>query len=160
MGQQQQNDIQEIALKHAITAPLLACNEAQMQLADDTYDYLRQNLMRQTSEGNFTPVTVTFTFHQSGTIQTTRIPLLSLVPLPSLQINELEFNYQAQVTQCSKDTLKVKLANEEAEIRREEQLHSFFTLRLRAATTEMPMGLAHLYQLLGNAISVEEKKQK
>ena len=160
MGQQKHNDIQEIALKHAITAPLLACNDAQIQLAGDAYDYLRQNLMRKTQKGDLTPVTVAFSFHQSGTIQTTRIPLLSLVPLPSLQINELEFNYQAQVTQCSQSTLKVKIANEEAEIRREDSLHSFFTIRLRASNADMPMGLSHLYQLLGNAISVEEKKQK
>ena len=126
MGQQKQNDIQEIALKHAITAPLLACNDAQIQLAGDAYDYLRQNLMRKTSEGDLTPAT----------------------------------DYQAQVTQCSQSTLKVKIANEEAEIRREDSLHSFFTIRLRASNADMPMGLSHLYQLLGNAISVEEKKQK
>jgi len=144
--------IEEISLEQAIEGPLLACNDAQKQLSELTYKFLCEKMW--SKDGNtFTPVNMVFNFPQGDELVQMRIPLMSLLPIPSLQINQFELNYQAQVTDNSSNNFNVKLVNEKQNIEEESKLHSYLNIHLRAGISDIPMGLAKFYQILNDELT-------
>lgn len=157
--------ITEIPFEKAIEGPLLACNQAQSQILDDIYRYLQDRMWEPDGKGAFKPVCEEFLFMQEGGgAQRMRVPRMSLFPSPSLQLDELTIRFQARITSVSSKKMTVRMLGENTEpVSESEELHSYLTVRLHAGVSDMPMGLATLYQFctdrLVSMTSVEEDEQ-
>lgn len=149
--------ITSISYKNAIKVPLLACVEAQKQANSNMLDYLQDGLLQKDSQGRLCPIYISFQYSANGQIMLLRIPMLSIVPIPYLQISNIDFTYQMCVTAFTKDTFKLKYKNGQEEVSNSETLDSNLNIHLHAGTADMPLGLAKLYEMLSNNFtSIEE----
>ena len=155
-----ESQIQIIPFEQAIEGPLLACNDAQVLALEHTRDLLETYFWESDGSGTFTPVCMEFFFSRGdGGGQLMRVPLMSLLPIPSLRLDDVSIRFQAQVNECKENSLKVRMLGENVEKTSTAELHSYLNIRLRAGVSDMPMGLAQLYQLLGDhltSVTIEE----
>lgn len=141
-----------IDFEDAIRVPLLACAQAQRQASDAALSCLKACLQSKTRNGPLEPVMLTLQFiDDNGNVQLLRIPLLSLIPIPSLSINDINFHYQADVKTSNKKQLTVKYSCLEREYIKKEELACKMDIRLHAGVADMSPGLAKLCQLIENA---------
>ena len=141
----------KIPFQNVLEVPLKACADAQRQVTDSILKLLKEELLSVDKNGKLQPAYMTFQFNAGNGVNLLRIPLLNLFPLPSLQIDSIDFSYLVNITQYTKNDFKVKYSGQEVTYTSEEQLESQLEVRLHAGVADMPMGLAKLYQLLDDA---------
>lgn len=92
-----------LPIEDLIAAPLKAVSDSQRQLALSTYDYIMQIGFNQ-EEGNFTtPRVVKFELERpakNGGMSKIGIqaPFLSMVPIPSVMVTDVNIDFQMEVT--------------------------------------------------------------
>jgi hypothetical protein len=106
-----------IPIEELISAPLLACCQAQMKIARETLSFIK---LLTKEDGS--PYTLDFLINKSVTTDSgelqnisskIRAPILGLIPVPSLLVEsvEIEFNIEVNSTAISED--KLELTEEE-----------------------------------------------
>ena len=100
---QQTSPLGALDFKRIIGAPLSACVSAQEEAAQATLEYINEVVFRRKDDDpdNLEPVTVTFYFESAGVVNRLTIPLLCIVPVPYLQIEQVNLTFQATVTESS-----------------------------------------------------------
>ena len=131
---------------------LSACVDAQNDAAITAWNYT-QEVLRQKDP-------VVFTFQEAGTLKKLSVPLVTIVPLPYLKLDNIDINFDAEVSvnnERSNDFL-VKVNNNNLEgnsvhlAKGESNLH----IDINAGTTDMPAGLALLMNYMGGGLVIEE----
>jgi len=97
-----------IPIAALVAAPLEAASEAQKQLALSTADFISKIGMKKDEDGKTSLQMVEFSFERpvethDGIVRTrveAQAPLLSLVPMPSLAVEEVSVDFQMEVTEC------------------------------------------------------------
>lgn len=94
--------LQAIPFASIIGAPLDACIKAQAMAAQTTWQFI-QEVGMQESEVNGTKeaVNVAFTFIQNGNTVRLNIPILSIVPIPYIAINNVDISFKANLSASS-----------------------------------------------------------
>ena len=108
---QQNSSLSELDFNRIIGGPLSACVNAQEEAARATLEYLYGVVFRKKPghSENLEPVTVTFYFESGGQVNRLIMPLICIVPVPYLQIEQVNLTFQATVTESSMQDDKVEL---------------------------------------------------
>ncbi len=190
------SELRSLPLHHLVGAPLLALVQAQTQAAQATTEFIEEIGFKKppTSEGSDGSVAnletesfgelrmVTFNYqkpNEFGDLEeySVQIPLLSLVPIPAIQIKDAELDYTIKVTDVinsnTRTTLSNRtsqseedwLSNERVEFRaimgatqvnsKQENLSLNYgvKIKLKAEQAEIPSGLSFLFNVLDNSAS-------
>lgn len=107
----QKSPLGELDFNRIIGGPLSACVNAQEEAAQATLDYLNGVVFRKKDddESCLEPVTMTFYFERGGVVNRLTMPLLCIVPVPYLRIDQVNLRFQATVTESSMKEEKLEL---------------------------------------------------
>ena len=160
--------LQSIPFGNLIGAPLEACVNAQAQAARTTYEYISEVGFDVKSEYEWEARTVSFTFMMEGVMKQITVPLLTILPLPSLQIDTVDISFTADVSVNSEGKMMAKVSNAtDSEAVKQSSLNfqSQIGIDIKASSAgNMPVGIAKLLDILGNScievIEVEEEKDE
>ena len=160
--------LQSIPFGNLIGAPLEACVNAQAQAARTTYDYISEVGFNVKSEYEWEARTVSFSFMMEGVMKQITVPLLTILPLPYLQIDTVDISFTADVSVNSEGKMMAKVSNAtDSEAVKQSSLNfqSQIGIDIKASSAgNMPVGIAKLLDILGNScievIEVEEEKDE
>lgn len=160
----QKSPLGELDFNRIIGGPLSACVNAQEEAAQATLDYLNGVVFRKKDddESCLEPVTMTFYFESGGVVNRLTMPLLCIVPVPYLRIDQVNLRFQATVTESSMKEEKLELKakysapGDSAEITDVSQ-EKFLSKRcidvdLNVTTADMPMGISKLIEIFNNQL--------
>lgn len=160
--------LQSIPFGNLIGAPLEACVNAQAQAAKTTYDYISEVGFNVKSEYEWEARTVSFSFMMEGVMKQITVPLLTILPLPYLQIDTVDISFTADVSVNAEGKMMAKVSNAtDSEAVKQSSLNfqSQIGIDIKASSAgNMPVGIAKLLDILGNScievIEVEEEKDE
>ena len=181
---------QVMELQQLIAGPLIATIEADSLSAQKYLDYLMKVAFE-----SYNPATgetgelrmLTFSYSEQDVNgsrkQTVHIPILTLVPLPLLQIQEADFDFDIKILDALSHTQEEKFSHEEGKGVREpiegnnlklrvslapkqgeqsatsnvqQSLSANMKVKVKMRQADMPAGLSNLLHLTANNIQVEE----
>jgi len=149
-----------------IGGPLLAATEAQMALAKSTAAFIEEVGAMPPAQFNFDRPKAGG--GQEGETERVRldVPLLSIVPIPSLGIDEINFKFDMQVTSATVDPadgeapgklrLEGVVAGSGPRDPSADQAGNY-NIDIRASTKGVPEGLARVLDMLNSAIAPSVK---
>jgi hypothetical protein len=91
------NSLQAIPFYTLIGAPLQAAVQAQAAAAQSTADYIQSVGI----DANGAPINVVFQFVQNGQTMVLTVPLLAIVPIPYIEINNMTIDFTANLSATS-----------------------------------------------------------
>lgn len=168
---QQTSPLGALDFKRIIGAPLSACVSVQEEAAQATLEYINEVVFRRKDDDpdNLEPVTVTFYFESAGMVNRLTIPLLCIVPVPYLQIEQVNLTFQATVTESSMsdDRLQLKAkysspgdSGEESDASKAEyQNRRCIDVNLCVTAADMPMGISKILEIFNNQL-VEVRQEE
>ncbi len=141
-----------IPFENLIGAPLCACVNAQKQAAEATLEYIQElGFDKNSDSDDLSVIMVSFEFIQAGKTKKMKLPLLSIVPVPYLQIDTVDIKFTAEVAANSKDTFNARISNQryegEAQSNNSLDYKGLIDLNIRATGSSMPSGLAKILQV-------------
>ena len=92
------NALQAIPFGSVIGGPLKACVDAQAQAAQTTWEFIKQVGLTQDEQGNVKAINVQFEYVNGGRRMMLNVPLLTIVPIPYIAIDEIDINFKAQIS--------------------------------------------------------------
>lgn len=96
------NALQAIPFGSIIGAPLKACIEAQAMAAQTSWQFIQEvGLNTNPKTGKKEAVNVTFEFIQNGHMTQLNVPLLTIVPIPYIAIQNIDINFKANISASS-----------------------------------------------------------
>ncbi len=149
------NAAKAVPFENLIGGPLVACVDAQRQAADATSQFIKEVGIDPAS-GEV--ALVHFTFLQEGQKRRMSVPLLSIVPIPYIQINNIKLNFRADMSLDSNDNFVAKFATQAGAASSDSETSGNSTLKLanhldveiQAIGTSMPAGLGKLLDVFAN----------
>ena len=91
-----------IPFSNIIGAPLDACVEAQAKAAQKTWEFIHEVGLQESDGGNTKEaVNVSFTFISNGKIRRLNIPLLTILPVPYIAIQNIDVAFKANISASS-----------------------------------------------------------
>lgn len=141
-----------IPFENLIGAPLCACVNAQKQAAEATMNYIQElGFDKSKNSDDLSVIMVSFEFIQEGRTKKMKLPLLSIVPVPYLQIDTVDIKFTAEVAANSDDTFNARISNQryegEGQSNNSLDYKGLIDLNIRATGTSMPAGLAKILQV-------------
>ena len=170
--QQAVSAINSIPFGNIIGGPLSAAVYAQGDAAQTTINDLQSAMMQQSDfeAGASEPVTATFSVFKDGARLQMAVPLLTLVPLPYMHIDDLNISFTADITGCENGKIEARYSSasrsEEVATETETTMQALIDVSVHASTQHMPPGMAKLLQVFGDQlvkvedVSVEELEEK
>lgn len=150
--------INSIPFGNIIGGPLSACIKAQKEASQSTLQYIREVMMTKSDVefGAATPATVAFTFQIEGVKKIMTIPLLTLVPIPYIHIEDVDLSFTANITDCTTTSIKASYTSPYGENNKTEDfntsIQNLIQVDIHATTSEMPSGVAKLLEVFGNEL--------
>jgi hypothetical protein len=146
-----------LSFKHVILQPLKACIDAQKEATMQAHDIFMNHLCEKQGDNTYSPVFVTFEFtNDQGEHLVMQIPLMCIVPVPMLQIQDITFSYSATVTRYNSEKISILRPQDITNINTETTIKGDLQIKLRAEATDIPMGIAQLYQLFGDRFTTDK----
>ncbi len=94
--------LQAIPFGSIIGAPLKACIEAQAMAAKTSWQFIQEvGLNTNPETGEREAVNVSFQFLQNGRMAQLNVPLLTIVPIPYIAIQDIDINFKANISASS-----------------------------------------------------------
>lgn len=94
--------LQAIPFGSIIGGPLNACIEAQAMAAQTTWKFIQEvGLNTDLETGEKSAVNVSFQFLQGGRMVQLNVPLLTIVPIPYIAIQNIDINFKANISASS-----------------------------------------------------------
>lgn len=159
---QQQTALGELQFSHIIGNPLSACVNAQKEAAQATLEYINEVVFRKNDDGSgsLEPITLTFYYESAGVVNKLVVPLLCIMPVPYLQIEQVDLQFQASVTESSmsdnKLQLKAKYTTEDnsatATSNKTYLNRQCIDVNLRVTSADMPTGFARIIEIFNNQL--------
>lgn len=158
------------ALEHTdfgslLGAPLQACVDAQMQAAYATTDYLDRVCFKYNPETNaYETVTVSFGYSTEDGDKRITLPLASVMPMPFLQIHNVNLHFAADVSVADGQQLMAKVSSSTGRTSTSQQETGQtqysndikVDVNVVATSSDMPMGVAKLLQVMQQFIQQKE----
>lgn len=152
-------------------APLKACVDAQAQAASATANYIEKVGFRYNNVSKeYETTTITFRYYTDDEIKTIVVPLITVIPVPYLQIRDVNLNFTADLSvdngvlaaRVSKDNRKIgrqtvandATSNTSANFSSDIKVN----VNIKASSADMPMGVSYLLQVMQNSIDVQQMK--
>lgn len=141
-------------------APLTACVEAQAQAAAATTRYVEQVGFTH-ENSNYDAKTLQFSFTVEGRRKKLIVPLISVVPLPYLNIDNVDINFTTNVAledgylvgSISTDNNSTETSNQSSSLKSNIQIK----VGLKASTSDMPYGISRILEVLSNSMEVTQQ---
>lgn len=143
-----------IPFESLIGDPLAACVSAQKHAAEVMWQYIREVAFRTDAEepDQLSPISVTFHFFMEGSLKKMTIPLLALIPVPYLQINNVSLAFKSDVAATSEGKLVGKISNTTAANSSSKfNFQSNIKVNVKASSGNMPAGLSKVLEICGNS---------
>ena len=158
-------------------APINACVEAQVQAAQATADYLdRVGFVYNPDTKVYETVTISFRYSTSEGEKRITLPLVSVMPIPYLQIRQVNLKFSADLSVGEQGRLTGKVSNAavnptgNSSSESQEVQQSTYSSELKvdvnilASSSDMPMGVAKLLQIMQqnihvNSMDTNEKRE-
>ena len=94
--------LQAIPFGSIIGGPLKACIEAQAMAAQTSWQFIQEvGLNTNPETGEKEAVNVSFQFMQNGRMSQLNVPLLTIVPIPYIAIQNIDINFKANISASS-----------------------------------------------------------
>lgn len=142
---------------HIIGAPLMACIKAQQTSAQVTWEAIREigfvDSDKAASNGDQEVAMVSFLFQQGGFTRKITVPLLTLVPIPYMQIDSVDLKFRADMSTTSEGELTAKYSNtmdSQAARSSKYNVTNEIDINIHATTSGMPAGIAKLLEIFTN----------
>lgn len=142
---------------HIIGAPLMACIKAQQTSAQVTWEAIREigfvDSDKAGSNGDQEVAMVSFLFQQGGFTRKITVPLLTLVPIPYMQIDSVDLKFRADMSTTSEGELTAKYSNtmdSQAARSSKYNVTNEIDINIHATTSGMPAGIAKLLDIFTN----------
>jgi len=154
--------LEKIDFGALLTAPLKACVDAQAQAASATADYIENVGFEYDPEENvFKPVTVSFVYRTVEGEKKFTIPLITVVPVPYLQIHNVNLSFATELSVTDSGRLEGKVSTNDKNKRTETQTSNFSSdikvnVNIKASTSDMPMGISQLLKAMQNNITLKK----
>jgi hypothetical protein len=182
----QQRNSQVMDLKQLIAAPLVATLEADAMTTQGYVNFLKEVAFEPGEKGGLGKLrTFTFQYNQNDkngrTLKKVEIPVISLIPIPLLQIKEATFHFDIKildsVTEHSEQEFSFSRENETQEESKtafraalapqqgkssgtkDNSLTANMKIQVVMQQADMPAGLANLLSLSAHNMSVEDVKE-
>lgn len=181
----QQRNSQVMDLKQLIAAPLIATLEADAMTTASYVDFLREVAFESDGKKDLGKLkTFTFQYYQSDksgkTLKAVEIPVISLIPIPLLQIKEATFDFDIKILDSitetgeqqfsfdedtaspqendGKTSIRAALAPQSGKSSqtKESSLSANMKVQVIMQQADMPAGLANLLSLSAHNMSVED----
>ncbi|MDR1370674.1 MAG: DUF2589 domain-containing protein [Dysgonamonadaceae bacterium] len=183
---QQRSNTQVMDLKQLIAAPLLATLEADAMTTQSYVDFLRTVAFETDEKDDLGKLrTFSFQYHQTDssgkTLKSVEIPVISLIPIPLLQIKEATFDFDVKILDSvteqteqefsfsgdngkpeeGKTAMRAALAPQsgKASDTKDNSLTANMKVRVVMQQADMPAGLANLLSLSAHNVSVEDAEE-
>lgn len=141
---------------HIIGAPLMACIKAQQASAQATWEAIREIGFEK--PGTADPAStkeeevamVNFLFQQNGFTRKISVPLLTLIPIPYMQIDSVDLKFRADMSTSSDGSIKAKYSNtmdSEAARTSKYNVTNEIDINIHATTSGMPAGIAKMLEI-------------
>lgn len=149
---------------HIIGAPLMACIKAQQNSAMVTWEAIREigfeKSDRSGSRSTEEVAMVSFIFQQGGFTRKMSVPLLTLIPIPYMQIDRVDLKFRADMSTSSDGSITAKYSNtmdSEAARTSKYNMTNEIEVNIHATTSGMPAGIAKILDIFtNNCIDVME----
>jgi hypothetical protein len=184
MPKKQQRNSQVMNLKQLIATPMIATLEADAMTTQRYVDFLREIAFEGDGDGGLGRLrTFTFRYYQNDsqgrTLKSVEIPVISLIPVPLLQIKEATFDFDIKILDSvteeseqefsfedgqtpsveeeSKTTIRAALAPQSGKSAetRDSSLAANMKVKIIMQQADLPAGLANLLSLSAHSVSVE-----
>ncbi|MCH3917631.1 MAG: DUF2589 domain-containing protein [Spirochaetia bacterium] len=158
------NAIADVPIEQLIAAPFKAAIEAQRQLAQSTVDFISSVGME---KGKTKTISFGLTSPENGESMEIKAPVLALVPLPELAIEEMNIDFQMEVTA----TDKVEQEDREEQVAvsgkvtssatgtRETNQSAKYQIHVKAKKQEPPEGLSRILDLLATSVGAAKEEK-
>jgi len=94
--------LQAIPFGSIIGGPLKACIEAQAMAAQTSWKFIQEvGLNTNPETGQKEAINVSFMFMQNGHLTRLNVPLLTIVPIPYIAIQNIDINFKANISASS-----------------------------------------------------------
>ncbi len=133
-----------------IGAPLMACIKAQQTSAQATWDAIRTMGFENEEE----VAMVSFLFQQGGLTRKITVPLLTLIPIPYMQIDSVDLKFRADMSTSSDGTITAKYSNtmdSQAARTSKYNVTNEIDINIHATTSGMPAGIAKMLEIFTNS---------
>ncbi len=161
-GHQVASTLNAIPLDNLLGGPLAACVHAQAEAAQTTVDYIRHFAMTASAidPTGSEPITVSFTFVMNGMRHLMTVPLMTLVPIPYMRIDHVDLSFTADITACDDSKMEARYAlgpfQSSSDSKQSASMQSKMGITIRAATTDMPAGMAKMLDFFNNNLIVQQ----
>jgi hypothetical protein len=141
---------------HIIGAPLMACIKAQQASAQATWEAIREigfeksDTADPASTKEEEVAMVNFLFQQNGFTRKISVPLLTLIPIPYMQIDSVDLKFRADMSTSSDGSIKAKYSNtmdSEAARTSKYNVTNEIDINIHATTSGMPAGIAKMLEI-------------
>ncbi len=99
--------LQAIPFGSIIGGPLTACIDAQAQAAQTTWEFIQKVGLQTDKDGKTVATNVKFEYIQGGRQMVLIVPLLTIVPIPYIAIDEIDIQFKAQISASSSSSNEV-----------------------------------------------------
>lgn len=147
--------LEKIDFGTLLGAPLSACVEAQAQAAKATSNYIRSMGFNQKEEYNLEAKLIHFNFMAGGKKKRLTVPLISVVPLPYLQVDNVNLKFAADV--ALEDGYLVGKVSTDDNAQSQQTTSSKFNsdlkikIDIKATTSDMPYGISRILEVMNKA---------
>lgn len=159
--------LEHIDFGSLLGAPLKACVDVQVQAANATADYIDRVCFKYNPEDKaYDTVTISFRYSTPDGDKRITVPLVSVMPIPYLQIRNVNLKFAADVSVGDSRQLKAKVSTDNpstgASSENEGSASSSFSSDIKvgvnivASSSDMPMGVAKLLQFMQQNIHVKD----
>lgn len=161
----------DMSIADLIAAPLTAAAEAQQNLARSTVEFIQSVGIQQDETGREIARSLSFTVRapgkESGVMNelSVQAPLLAIVPIPNLAVEEVSIDFQMEVTSAGKVeetsdfegersshvSVCGKVSSSAAQTRETNQ-SAKYQIQVKARRQEMPEGFSRLLDILAATV--------
>lgn len=143
-------------------SPLKSCIDAQAQAASATADYIQRVGFEYDPEQKlYKTRTLTFQYSTPEGEKKIIVPLISVVPVPFLQINNVDLDFTADVS-VSDGQLMGRVSAKNDTYNAEDNQSTDYTndlqvrVNIKAASADIPMGVSKLLQIMQENIRISD----
>ena len=145
-------DVNRLPLGSLIGRILTACVNAQETASNAAWEYVKQVLSHEAP--------MVFTFWDGKAMRRLEVPLVTIVPLPYIKLQDIKVDFDANV-QVNNDysnqfIVQINNASTENEITQSAKSAANMHVDIEAGTTDLPTGLAALLGYMNDGIIVED----
>lgn len=145
---------------HIIGAPLMACIKAQQTSAQATWEAIREigfeksETAHSGSRKEEEVAMVSFLFQHGGLTRKITVPLLTLIPIPYMQIDSVDLKFRADMSTSSDGSITAKYSNtmdSQAARTSKYNVTNEIDINIHATTSGMPAGIAKMMEIFTNS---------